>query len=56
MQRSPSAIAHAELVFVAVARIVIVRNRDRQTMAVHRSIGVEEDQVAIDKADAASLD
>jgi len=54
MQRSPPAIAHAELVFVAVARIVIVRNRDRQTIAVHRGIGVGEDQVAIDKADAAS--
>jgi len=54
VQRSPPAIAHAELVFVAVARIVIVRNRDRQTIAVHRGIGVGEDQVAIDKADAAS--
>ena len=28
MQRSPPAVAHAELIFVAVARIVIVRNRD----------------------------
>ena len=54
VQRSPPAIAHAELVFVAVARIVIVRNRDRQTIAIHRGIGVGEDQVAIDKADTAS--
>jgi len=54
MQRSPPAVAHAELVFVAVARIVIVRNRDRQTIAVHRRVRVGEDQVAIDKADAAS--
>jgi len=54
MQRSPPAVAHAELVFVAVARIVIVRNRDRQTIAIHRGIRMGENQVAIDKADAAS--
>jgi len=54
VQRSPPAIAHAELVFVAVARIVIVRNRDRQTIAIHRGIGVGEDQVAVDEADTAS--
>jgi len=54
VQRSPPAVAHAELVFVAVARIVIVRNRDRQTIAVHRGIRMGENQVAIDKADAAS--
>jgi len=54
MQRSPPAVAHAELVFVAVARIVIVRNRDGQPIAVHRGICVGENQVAIDKADAAS--
>ena len=54
MQRSPPAVAHAELVFVAVARIVIVRNRDRQTIAVHRGVRVGENQVAVDKADAAS--
>jgi len=54
MQRSSPAVAHAELVFVAVARIVIVRNRDRQTIAIHRSIGVRKDQVAIDEADTAS--
>jgi len=54
VQRSPPAVAHAELVFVAVARIVIVRNRDRQTIAIHRSIGVRKDQVAIDEADTAS--
>ena len=54
MQRSPPAIAHAELVFVAVARIVIVRNRDRQPIAVHYSICVGENQVAVDEADAAS--
>ena len=54
MQRSSPAVAHAELVFVAVARIVIVRNRVRQTSAVHRGVGVGEDQVAVDEADAAS--
>ena len=54
MQRSSPAVAHAELVFVAVARIVIVRNRDRQTIAIHRGIRMGENQVAIDKADAAS--
>jgi len=54
MQRSPPAIAHAELVFVAVARIVIVRNRDGQAIAVHCSIGVSENQVAVDEADTAS--
>jgi len=54
MQRSPPAVAHAELVFVAVARIVIVRNRNRQAIAVHRRVRVSENQVAIDKADTAS--
>ena len=54
MQRSPPAVAHAELVLVAVARIVIVRNRDRQTIAVHRRVRVSENQVAVDEADAAS--
>ena len=54
VQRSPPAVAHAELVFVAVARIVIVRNRDRQTIAVHRRVRVSENQVAVDKADTAS--
>ena len=54
VQRSPPAVAHAELVFVAVARIVIVRNRDGQTIAIHRGIRMGENQVAIDKADAAS--
>ena len=54
MQRSPPAVAHAELVFVAVARIVIVRNRDGQTIAIHRGVRVGEDQVAVDKADTAS--
>jgi len=54
MQRSPPAVAHAELVFVAVTRIVIVRNRDRQAIAVHCRVRVSEDQVAVDKTDAAS--
>ena len=54
MQRSPPAIAHAELIFVAVAGIVVMGHRNRQPIAVHRGIGVGEDQVAIDKADAAS--
>jgi len=54
MQRSPPAVVHAELVLVAVARIVIVRNRDRQTIAVHRRVRVSENQVAVDEADAAS--
>jgi len=54
MQRSPPAVAHTKLVFVAVAGIVIVRNRDRQTIAVHCGIGVGENQVAVDEADAAS--
>ena len=54
MQRSPPAIAHAELIFVAVAGIVVMGHRNRQPIAVHRGIGVGEDQVAIDKADASS--
>ena len=54
VQQSPPAAAHAELVFVAVARIVIVRNRDRQAIAVHRSICMGENQIAIDKTDTAS--
>ena len=54
MQRSPPAIAHAELVFVAVTRIVVVGHGNRQTIAVHRGVGVGEDQVAVDEADAAS--
>ena len=54
MQRSPPAVAHAELIFVAVARIVIVRNRDRQAIAVHCGVRMGEDQVAVDEADTAS--
>ena len=54
MQRSPPAVAHAELVFVAVAGIVVMGHGNRQAIAVHCGIGVSENQVAIDKDDAAS--
>ena len=54
MQRIPPAAAHAELVLVAVTRIVVMGHGDGQAVAVHRGIGVSENQVAIDKADAAS--
>jgi len=54
MQRSPPAVAHAELVFVAVAGIVVMGHGNRQTIAVHCSIGMSENQVAVDKADTAS--
>jgi len=54
VQRSPPAVAHAELVLVAVAGIVIVGHGNWQSIAVHCGIGVSENQVAIDKADAAS--
>jgi len=54
VQRSPPAVAHAELVLVAVTRIVIVRNRDGQAIAVHCRVRVGENQVAVDKADTAS--
>jgi len=54
MQRSPPAIAHAELVLVAVAGIVVAGHGNRQTIAIHRGVRVGEDQVAVDKADTAS--
>ena len=54
MQRIPPAAAHAELVLVAVTRIVVMGHGDGQAVAVHRGIGVGENQVAVDKADAAS--
>jgi len=54
MQRSPPAVAHAELVFVAVAGIVVMGHGNRQTIAIHRGVRVGEDQVAVDKADTAS--
>ena len=54
MQRSPPAVAHAELVFVAVAGIVVMGHGNRQPIAVHCGIGVGENQVAVDEADASS--
>ncbi len=54
MQQIPPAAAHAELVLVAVTRIVVMGHGDGQAVAVHRGIGVGENQVAVDKADAAS--
>jgi len=54
VQRSPPAVAHAELVLVAVAGIVVAGHGNRQTIAIHRGVRVGEDQVAVDKADTAS--
>ena len=54
VQRSPPAVAHAELVLVAVTRIVVMGHGNRQAIAVHRSICMGENQIAVDKADAAS--
>jgi len=54
MQRSPPAVAHAKLVLVAVARIVVMGHGDGQPIAVHCGIGMGENQVAVDKADTAS--
>ena len=54
VQRSPPAVAHAELVLVAVAGIVVAGHGNRQTIAIHRGVRVSEDQVAVDEADTAS--
>jgi len=54
VQRSPPAVAHAELVLVAVAGIVVADHGNRQTIAIHRGVRVGEDQVAVDEADTAS--
>ena len=54
MQRSPPAVAHAKLIFVAVARIVVMGHGNRQPIAVHCRVRVRENQVAVDKADASS--
>ena len=54
VQRSPPAVAHAELVLVAVARIVVMGHGNRQAIALHCRVRVSENQVAVDEADAAS--